>query len=212
VLPGDLIGVVILLAAVAPGYVYVRVAEHYRSRPERSALLETAEVVVIGAGCTTLAAGALVGIGQWVDGIVLDTSSWIRHGNAYLRSRPDLLLRSAALALVLAFLVAYVAARVVNRGRPRHIVPGIAVRSGVFEAARREGKRGWVAVHLKNGTIVEGYLQAYPTGDVEAPEIALQKPTGLTEPDSERSIVSGVDSVVIGGDEIALITVRVEDD
>lgn len=211
-LPGNLVGLVLLLSAVAPGYVYVRVAERYRSRPDRSALLETAEVFAIGAACTTVAALLLVGLEDRVQGVVLDVSTWASHGNAYLRSRPQPAARSIGFVLGGACVIAYVTARIVNRGRPAGIVPGITVRTGVFEPASRDGKRAWVAVHLKNGSIVEGYLLAYPTGGSDAQEIALQKPISLTATDQPRALIAGVDRVIVAADEITMIGVRMEDD
>jgi hypothetical protein len=147
VLPGNLLALVLLLAAVAPGYVYVRVAERYQSRLDRSALVETVELVAIGAACTTVAVLLAVGLEGLVDGVVLDVSRWASQGNAYLRSRPESLARSIGLVLGGAGVVAYLSARIVNRGRPAGIVPGITVRAGVFEPASRPGKRAWVAVH-----------------------------------------------------------------
>ena len=211
-LPSDLVGLILLFAGVAPGYVYVRVAERYRSRPDRSQLLELAEVVVIGGGCTTLAALALIGLGEWAHGLVIDTTIWTRRGNAYLHANPDLVPRSIALVLGLSFLFAYLLARLVVWGRPPGIAPGVSVKAGVFEPGSRRRKRAWVAVHLKNGNIVEGYLQAYPTGESGGEEIALQKPIGLTPAGAPRALIRGVDSVIIEGDEVAMIGVRVEDD
>jgi hypothetical protein len=212
VLPGNLLGIVLLLAAVAPGYVYVRVAERYQSRPERSALVETVELVAIGAACTTVAALLAVGLEGLVDSIVIDISTWASKGNAYLRARPESVARSIGLVLGGACVIAYLSARVVNRGRPAGIVPGITVRAGVFQPASRPGKRAWVAVHLKNGSIVEGYLLAYPTGESDAQSIALQKPIGLTDTDQPRALVPGVDRVIITADEITMLGVRIEDD
>lgn len=209
-LPGDLVGLILLLAAVAPGYVFLRVAERYRPRPDRSALLETAEVLAIGAACTTVAALLIVGLEGAVHGVVVDVSTWSEQGNAYLRERPYTAARSIGFALVGACVVAYVSARIVNRGRPPGIVPGATVRAGVFEPTSRKGWRAWVAVHLKDGSVVEGYLLAYPTGGSDVQEIALRKPIGRTDPGQQRALVTGVDRVIISADEIAMIGVRIE--
>jgi hypothetical protein len=210
VLPGDLVGLILLLAAVAPGYVFVRVAEQYRPRPERSALLETAEVLAIGAACTTFAALLAVGLEYAMHGLVVDVSKWSSQGNAYLRERPFTVARSIGLALVGACAIAYLSALIVNRGRPAGIIPGVTVRAGVFEPAGRAGRRAWVAVHLKDGSVVEGYLLAYPTGGSDVQEIALQKPIGRTDPGQQRALVAGIDRVIIPADEIAMIGVRIE--
>jgi hypothetical protein len=180
VIPGNWIGLLLLLAALAPGYVFTRVAERRFPRPERSQLWELAELLVIGAACTTIAGLVFVGINEVAHGVVIDASTWTRDGNAYLRSRPDLVARSIALVLLVACGVAAASAWVANYGRPSTAVFSNTVRGGTFEPARRKAKRGWVAVHLKNGDVVEGYLLAFPTGESDTQDIALQKPIGLT--------------------------------
>jgi hypothetical protein len=211
VIPGNWIGLLLLLAALAPGYVFTRVAERRFPRPARSQLLETAELLVIGAACTTVAALIFFGINEVVHGVVIDTATWTKVGNDYLGDHPHLLAQSIGLILIVACGIAAAVAWLANYGRPGDIAPGITVRAGVFEPAARRAKRGWVAVHLRNGSVVEGYLLAYPTGESGTHDIALQKPIGLTPPGQPRALVVGVDSVIIAGDEIAMIGLRVED-
>lgn len=209
-LPGDVLGLIVILAAVAPGYVFVRAAERYRPRPDRSALLETTEVVAIGAACTTVAVIAVVAVGEVVDGIAVNLAQWSSEGAAYVRSRPYRTIRSAGLVLGGASGLAYLAARFIHRGRPPDIIPGVTVRAGVLEPAGRPDRRAWVAVHLRDGSVVEGYLLAHPTGGSDVQDLALQKPIARTVPNGPRTLVPGVDRVIVAADEIAMIGVRLE--
>lgn len=211
-LPGDPAGLVLLLAALAPGYVYVRAAERYRSRPERSVLLELAEILVIGAACTTMSAVLVVVSATLFDGVVLDIPSWATEGTRYLKTRPYVLARTVGLVLTGACVVAYVSARIVHRKQPPTRLAGYTVKNGVFDGLGRDGKRAWLALHLRNGDVVEGYLFAYPTGASDEEEIALQRPIGLTAgPDRSRVLLSGLDHVIVPVAEIVLMGVRLED-
>lgn len=211
-LPANFVGLLLLLAALAPGYVYVRVAEQRRSRPDRSALLETAEFLVIGAASTTVAVLVLVALAERTDDLVIDLPRWAREGSTYLEVRPYAVARSVGAVLGGACGLAYLGARFIHRGQPPNLVPGVTVRAAVFEPAGRPGRRAWVAVHRKDGSVIEGYLLAYPTGGSDAQEIALQKPIGLTPSGDRRSLVAGVDCVLVAAEEITMVGVRIEDD
>jgi hypothetical protein len=68
--PKNLLGLLLLVAAFSPGYVYLRFAERWHTRPTRSALLEGVELVSIGALISSLVALAITAIGDitgWLD-------------------------------------------------------------------------------------------------------------------------------------------------
>jgi hypothetical protein len=99
VIPNTVLGLVVLAAALGPGYVFIRVEERRRPRPERSALLETAELVVIGGLASTLAFAAVAGVAahtRW-----LDETELAKHHNEYLLSHVS---RFAVLLLITLFL------------------------------------------------------------------------------------------------------------
>lgn len=69
--PTSLVGVLVFLAAFAPGFVWVRVAEARTLRADRSPLFETVELGFVGATASLIAA-ALVGL----------TDAWLDLGSA----------------------------------------------------------------------------------------------------------------------------------
>jgi hypothetical protein len=212
VIPGNLLGLILFLTAVAPGYVFVRTSERFRARPGRSALIEAAEVLVIGAACTTIASLIAIGLAEWHDGLFVDIPAWAEQGNRYLRGEPYRLARSVGFVLIAASVTAFGLAHLANRGRTGDIVLGTTVWGGVFEPASHKGQRAWLAAHLHNGRIVEGYVKGYPTGASDVQALALQWPITVTETDGSRTLVPGVDRVIIDAGQIAMIGVRYEPD
>lgn len=212
-IPGDLLGLILLLTAVAPGYVFIRTSERFHARPGRSAFLETAEVLVVGAACTTVAGLAAIALQEWwFHDVFVDVRAWAEQGNSYLRDVPFRLARSVGLVLLIACGTAYGAARLANWGRRGDVVLGATVWRGAFGAASDEDKRAWLAVHLHDGTVIEGYVKGYPTGASDVQALALQRPIAITPSEGLRSLVPNVDGAVINADQIAMIGVRIEAD
>lgn len=211
-IPGNLLGLLLFLVAVAPGYVFVRTSERFRPLPGRSALLEAAELLVIGATSTTIAGIIAVVVGQWTDSLFVDIPAWGEAGNSYLRSEPYRVARSIGFVLPVAGVLAYAAARIANRGSRGDVVPGATVWEGVFAPAGDKKRRGWVAAHLKDGSIVEGYLLTYPSGASDVQAIGLQAPIAFTRVGRSRALVSGVDRAIVEAESIAMIAVRIEED
>jgi hypothetical protein len=212
VIPGNLVGLILFLAAVAPGYVFVRTSERFRARPGRSALLEAAELLVIGAACTTIASLIAVGLAEWLGGGFLDIPAWAEQGNDYLRGEPYRLAWSVGFVLLVASAAAFGLAHLANRGRTGDIVLGVTVWSGAFEAAGHKGQRAWLTAHLHDGRIVEGYVKGYPTGASDVQALALQRPITVTETNGSRALVPGTNLVIIDAGQIAMIGVRYEPD
>lgn len=63
-MPSSLTGLVLFAAFVLPGYVWMRVEETRRPRPNRSGLTEAADLVFIGLIATSLAAIIVVWFGE----------------------------------------------------------------------------------------------------------------------------------------------------
>jgi Family of unknown function (DUF6338) len=86
VIPGTLLGLLVFAASIGPGYVYVRVAERHRPRSERTALLETAELVSVGGFASALA--FLLGL------VIAKATGWIdlnslaNRGTEYVITHP----------------------------------------------------------------------------------------------------------------------------
>lgn len=75
-MPTNFIGLALFVVFITPGYLWVRVEERSRPRPDRSQLLEVAELLMVGAVASFLAAGFLAALGPHL-GALLNVADWI---------------------------------------------------------------------------------------------------------------------------------------
>lgn len=87
-IPTTVAGLVLFIALLTPGYVWVRATERRVFRPSRSVVLEVAEIVTFGVIFSGAALLLLLAIAEWT-GIPLPTAATLaRSGGAYLRTNP----------------------------------------------------------------------------------------------------------------------------
>lgn len=175
--PGNVAGLLVFLAALTPGYAWVRVAERYRPRPARSSLFEAVELATAGAFATTLAAALASAVAPHWPGMFIDIEKWAHAGNSYLQGEPYRAMRTLVFVIVAACLLALACALLINRNGPSQIIPGATVWQSVLEY---KGSRVFVAVHLKDDRQIEGYVWSFPTAETGMQEIALQAPIFAT--------------------------------
>lgn len=208
-IPTNLVGLVLFALVLAPGWIWVRVAERRELRAERSSLLEAAELVVTGVIFTAAAAMLVAWIGDEtgrLPGLRAITAS----GSTYMQERPYSAAAAGAAVFVLSLAAAYVVARFVYRGKEPAITPAGSVWRDVFVRGGRD-TRVFVSVSLVNGTIVEGYLFSYPTDSPGSDrDIALQKPiyTWSGEPPKRTEVPA--DRAVIRSEQVVAMWVRYE--
>jgi hypothetical protein len=119
---GDLVGLLLLFSALVPGYVWTRVAERRTPLANRSALLEAAELLAVGA-LTTVAAGALVlSISRATS--LLDTGALRADAVGYILEHPVRALGALAAVAVCSCALAWAGARLVYRGEPPTLQSG----------------------------------------------------------------------------------------
>jgi hypothetical protein len=173
VIPTTLAGLVLFMASLGPGYVYVRVAERRVSRPDRSPLLEAAELLVIGA-LTTTVISMLVILGAREIGLI-DVDAARREGLGYLLLHPLRGFTTLTAIFVLSYLVAGLAALAVNRGRLPTQQPGTVW--GEVLGRNKSTHDAIATVELRDGRMLQGQLASY-TLDTAADgrELALQAP------------------------------------
>ena len=97
-MPDTLLGLAVFAAAVGPGYVFLRIAERWTPRRDRSTLHEAAELVVVGATTTAIAVLAVLALGEAADKI--DASQVVANRSNYLIQEP-----TRSLALLVAVLL-----------------------------------------------------------------------------------------------------------
>lgn len=101
-----MLGLILLLAGIGPGYVFVRVAERREPRIERSQLLEAAELLVVGAVLSTAAALVVLIITQATR--ALDLEALADNGVKYILREPIPNLTALLATLLLSYGAAYV--------------------------------------------------------------------------------------------------------
>jgi hypothetical protein len=181
-MPETLVGLVVFAAGAGPGYVFIRIAERWTPRQERSALLEAAELVVVGATATAIAVLFVLAIATctgWIDGNQL-----IADRFTYAIKEPARSLGALIVVLVISYggaaLIAYLL--YTPHGVPKEdrklIRPNDTVWYGVFSRDLPARHAVWITVEMKDGRLVSGLLRAFPTGDEDRRELALAPPKG----------------------------------
>jgi hypothetical protein len=167
-MPSTVLGLVVLAAALGPGYVFIRVEERRRPRPERSPLLETAEIVVIGGLASTIAFAAVAGVAAktgW-----LDQTKLARNHSEYLLSHASRFAVLLLITLTLACVVAFVVARLLFHRYPATIKAHSAWDEYLAE---QEGIINYVTVGLDDGVALAGNVVGHSVGERSADEREL---------------------------------------
>jgi len=207
VIPATVTGLVVFLASVGPGYLYVRLVERWRPYRERTALREAAEIVVSGSLATLL--------GVVVASLVADAISLLDREDVLADPARHLLFEPARVALfvTVVLVVSYGLAFVMGRyspGRGAEVFPD----SGWYSAFERglPQRHGIVAtVELDNGRAVAGVVRAFtaePT-PVDDRELILAAPPGqsMLVRDTTGQVQELVDQfLVVRGDQVRYIT------
>ena len=178
--PKNLLGLLLLVAAFSPGYVYLRFAERWHTRPARSTLLEAVELVSIGAVVSTVVTLAVTAIGDlsgW-----LDTTQLFRDPARYVADHPARCLIALLVAAVAAYGLAAAAALATNAVKNRQstereqVIPGVTVWQQMLRTGRPEERNSVVLnVELRDGRILTGLAYSWTAHDEENRELALQQ-------------------------------------
>jgi len=168
VIPNTVLGLVVLAAALGPGYVFVRVEERRRPRPTRSALLETAELVVIGGFASTLAFGFVAAVAAhsgW-----LDEKALAKNSTQYLLAHASRVTALVVVGLAMSYVATWLFARAFFRHRPANI-EAISAWDRLLRA--RTGVMPYVTASLDDGLAIAGDVEAYTVGERPADEREL---------------------------------------
>lgn len=184
----------LVLVALVPGYLYLRLTESARRPRHHSEFSEFLEVLAVGLATTGTALGGVILICPAFVAEALRHTSL--HEPAYLRRSVGLL----ALVGVLALLLAWAGAALTNRLRGDSYAPN------VWHATlgqRRKGHLPYVIVELEDDRRVEGVLHAYTTIDGDHPrDIAVMNPKVTAGGEAWEP---GADFVIINADRIRKI-------
>lgn len=209
-IPSTTLGVVFALAALGPGYVYLRVAEQRSARPARSGLLDAVELAVIGAFASTVALLVVLAVADCL--LVLNIHALSRGPKTYLENHPLRLLWIVAVVLVAAYGIAYLAARVSHFRQARSIRPAGTGWAQAFIWSRPHASDVIVVtVELRDGRKITGPLIGHTIEAEDNRELCLAAPLRVqpgpaaqtTTLDDRFMLLREADIVAISGRYVA---------
>lgn len=188
-IPSTTLGLVVAIAALGPGYLFLRVAERRSARPDRSGLIEAVELAAIGAFASTVALLAVMTLADSCHVISIHTLG--QDPTNYLKNHPLRLLWLIAVVLVTAYVIAFIAAHVVYFRQSASIIPAGTAWGVAFRRARLGGPDLIRAtIELRDGRKVEGTLSGATSGAEENRELLLDGPIRVVAgPKSETRIL-----------------------
>lgn len=204
-IPSTLVGVLLAVAAVSPGYIYVRVASSRRPRAERTALTETAEYLIWGIVTIGLAAVTIFGLAEIDGSPFAPIGGLAAAGSSVFAEDPWSVIWTVAAIYALALVISLAASLVIERGSS-----GSHVQEPVWWTVfgkRSGGDELFCSVWLPGGRIVEGFLYSYTTDSSGPRDVALKAPLWFWEGGTRYS-APGVDRVVLPADQISEIDAR----
>jgi hypothetical protein len=203
VIPSTVLGLVVLAAAFGPGYIFIRVEEQRRPRPERSALLETAELIVIGGLASTVAFAAVAGVAahtRW-----LNEQKLAAHATEYLLSHASRFAVLLLITLLLSCAASYVAAIALF-----HRYPATIKAHSAWDQVlpQQPGIINYATVGLDDGLAVAGDVVGHSVGERPADnrELILANPEFRAV--GQHAFTQARDQfVVVRGDRIRTLAV-----
>lgn len=195
-IPNTPLGLVLFLAALGPGYVYIRIAEQRRPRPDRSGLLEAVELAVIGALASTAALLAVLPIAGLISATSI--SKLARDPSAYIHANPVTAVGLTAVVLAVACALAYALATLVHRKDAANVRPGGTSWYDAFWA-NRPGQEDVVIVtlELRDHRKITGKLRSFTVGLEENREIGLAAPIATQAGPGSSPALGGDGFVVV---------------
>lgn len=180
-LPGGAIATLLLLALI-PGWLHLRLRERLRPARETTGLGELLEVVAIGLVTTGTSVLLVVMVPpSWMP-FLLDVEVLANGGNDYVSENIRSVITSVVVVLLVAAAIAYVLYRLERHLGPRP--PEFRAQGSVWTRALGERPAGtvpWVGLTLTDGRGVEGVLDSFTVGGgPDDRDIALTQPIRVT--------------------------------
>ena len=172
--PGGL-GAAIVLLALIPGWLHLRLRERLAPSPRATGLVELLGVLAVGLSTTGVSTVIVALVPHsWTPGL-LDLDGWINGGDAYLRQHIRAAATSVGLIFVLAVAIAWLLYLPLQFRRPAEFQPHGSVWVHAL-GARPKGRVPWIGVQLRDGKFVEGLLHSYSLaeGSSDERDVALQ--------------------------------------
>jgi hypothetical protein len=205
--PASLSALLIVLALV-PGWVYLRLAERIQPPSNLSGIQQLLEVLSVGAGTTGVSLLAAVLVPHRFLPFTLDVDTLAAQGSPYLRTH----VHEAAASVALVFMGALLIALLFYGLRALRTPDEFRAQGSVWVhslGSRPAGTVPYVGLHLEDGRLLEGRLHSF-TLDPEAEQrsIGLAEPIRISQADETTPHpLSNLDRVIVEASKIAFITV-----
>jgi Family of unknown function (DUF6338) len=198
----------LVLLALLPGWIFVRLAETKSEPADRSQLAELLELAAVG--FSAIAISALIVAGLSINGHyswLFNVEAWAHTRNQYLGDHLGAAIASTALVIIIScILVVLLFAAIYHKRLGGKFAAGRTVWVSALGTAP-PGMQNWIGIYRRDGSLVEGLFFSCTAGAVDgAREISLTAPIRHTPVNGEATVQS-IDRIVIPDAEIASITV-----
>jgi hypothetical protein len=206
--PPATLGALLLVLALVPGWIYLRLVERLKPPTGTSGLHQLLEVLAVGVGTTGVSAMALALVPHGWLPFTLNLRIWAAKDGAYLRTHYRAATWSVALVFVVAVGLAYLLYGLRSIRRPAEFrSQGDVWVHSIGE--RPAGTHPYLGLQLKDGRLVEGPLHAYTFGaEAGKRDIALAKPIRITPAAGGEAIERpNLDRLIVPESALEYITV-----
>jgi len=206
-IPTSLVGVILFAASIGPGYVYVRLSELREPRQKRSALLEAAELVFVGAIASSVAVLLSIAIATTTD--LADVKALSAHTRNYVLEHPLRVLGLIAIGLAISYGGTALVAVLAHRGSPPTIKPGYSAWDLMLVDKPNE-YRQYATAELRDGRVLSGFVGGF-TLEPDEPakrELILVAPVRIKGPGATGSMFLRDDAVVLQSADILAISTQ----
>lgn len=202
-IPSSVVGLLLFVACLGPGYVYVRLVERSEPRADRSTLHEAVEFLVVGAVTSTIAVAVVLIVARYSHW--LDPESLGTHTRHYVVVHPIRASSAVLAVLVLSYGGAALAALAARAGKETGHKPGS---SAWMELLRTDAKDPplIVTVEMRDGRKVSGYLHGATAGVVGDRELALKKPIAVTPQHGSAFVLVHEDFLILREQDVVMVT------
>lgn len=207
--PTTLVGLVLFIALLTPGFAYS--ARRERSGPERqfSALRETVAMVVVSVVCDLVVLSLALVVWSVLPRQTVDLTALFTRPGAYaVQHHVALWIWGVGLVAAASLLGVLVAGPMVDRLRRRNESPFLSAWGRLFTA--HPDCRVHVGCHLSDGTYVAGWLLTYSRSatDVADRELTISGPVQYRAPgQDEATELQNVGAVAVSARQLTLLQV-----
>lgn len=201
-LPYTTLGLLIFVAVLIPGLVWLRVSEARVFRPQRSPVLEVTELAILGFCFTTGAALLVAALSLVWSPPLLDILVWITTPNMsdYLLGNLPQFILSGLSTVALSITFAAGTARIVYRGRTADLRSWYTVWQELHKLSQADASP-FLGLDLTDGQVIEGVLHRCPTHEGNK-QVSLRAPIYYQDEETKERVLSDLDVAIISESNI----------